>query len=372
MKSPPHILALVTDAFGGQGGIAQYNRDLLGALASAHPEGSAFVRITVMPRHALDRATAPEFIQQLPPKPGRIAYSFAALAVALTRPVDIVYCGHVYMTPLAALIAKLKGAKLIIQAHGIEAWPKPSSWQRVALEAADLVLCVSRYTRARILDWAAIPPERVLVLPNTVRDMFTPGEGASLQGASLRARLGLEDKQVLLTVGRMDSREQYKGHDVVIAALPALLAKGHDVAYVVVGDGDDRSRLETLARDTGVGERVHFLGELGPEQLVEAYRMAGLYVMPSTGEGFGIAFLEAMACGTPALGLPVAGARDALADGELGTMIWESELVTAISHRLSTPSGDRCALAHAARARFGRGLFEANAKLAMERLAEAA
>ena len=73
------------------------------------------------------------------------------------------------MAPLAALIAKLKGAKLIIQAHGIEAWPRPSRLQRAALETADLVLCVSRYTRARILDWAAIAPERVLVLPNTVR-----------------------------------------------------------------------------------------------------------------------------------------------------------------------------------------------------------
>ena len=139
------------------------------------------------------------------------------------------------MAPLAALIAATERAKLIVQMHGIEAWPRPSRLQRAALESADLVLCVSRYTRARVLSWAAIEPERVLVLPNTVGEAFTPGDGSSL-----RATLGLEGKRVLLTVGRMDARERYKGHDRVIEALPQLVAAGHDVIYVVLGDGDDR------------------------------------------------------------------------------------------------------------------------------------
>ena len=117
----------------------------------------------------------------------------------------------------------------------------------------------------------------------------------------------------------MDSRERYKGHDRVIAAIPDLVAKGHDIRYLVVGEGDDRARLEALARDAGVSDRVRFLGAVGLQSLVETYRMADLFVMPSTGEGFGVAFLEAMASGTPALGLDVAGAKDALADGELGT-----------------------------------------------------
>ena len=226
------------------------------------------------------------------------------------------------MAPLAALIARLKGAKLIVQTHGIEAWPRPSRSQRAALEAADLVLCVSRHTRAAVLSWAAIAPERVLVVPNTVREVFTPGDGSTQ-----RAALGLEGKRVLLTVGRMDSRERYKGHDRVIAAIPDLVAKGHDICYLIVGEGDDRARLEALARDAGVSERVRFLGAVGLQSLVEIYRMADLFVMPSTGEGFGVTFLEAMASGTPALGLGVAGARDALADGELGTATSEAELL---------------------------------------------
>ena len=131
------------------------------------------------------------------------------------------------MAPLAALIARLKGAKLLMQAHGIEAWPRPSRLQRAAVEAADLVLCVSRYTRAAVLGWADLAPERVLVVPNTVGEAFTPGESSSL-----RKELGLEGKRVLLTVGRMDARERYKGHDRVIAALSTLVAKGHDLSLI--------------------------------------------------------------------------------------------------------------------------------------------
>ena len=229
------MLALVTDAFGGRGGIAQYNRDFLGAVVGC----GAVSSITVLPRLALDPASPPEAIEQLPPRSGRIAYTLAALRAALSHPSDIVFCGHLYMAPLAALIARRTKAKLIVQMHGIEAWPRPKRHQRAAVESADLVLCVSRYTRARVLSWAAIEPERVVVLPNTVNEVFTPGEGAPL-----RKKWGLEGKRVLLTVGRMDSRERYKGHDLVIEALPQLVAAGHDVIYVVLGDGDDVEPIE--------------------------------------------------------------------------------------------------------------------------------
>jgi phosphatidylinositol alpha-1,6-mannosyltransferase len=360
MKPSPAMLALVTDAYRGRGGIAQYNRDLFGALAEA-----GLPSITVLPRQAPDSPEMPEPVEQLLARPGRIAYSVAALRTALFRTVDVVFCGHLFMAPLAALIARLKGAKLIIQAHGIEAWPRPSRIQRMATERADLVLCVSRYTRAAVLSWAAIAPDRVLVVPNTVREIFTPADGSAQ-----RAALGVEDKRVLLTVGRMDSRECYKGHDRVIAAIPDLVTKGHDICYMVVGEGDDRARLEALARDAGVSGRVRFLGAVGLQSLIEIYRSADLFVMPSTGEGFGVAFLEAMASGTPALGLETAGAKDALGDGELGTSTSEAELSVAISRLLHRAKPDSSQLARAVRARFGREKFVAAAHQVLNRLTE--
>jgi phosphatidylinositol alpha-1,6-mannosyltransferase len=354
MKTAPAMLALVTDAFGGRGGIAQYNRDFLEALAGMSA-------ITVLPRHAPDPVAAPESIRQLQARSGRFAYSVAALRVAGLQEVEVVFCGHLYMAPLAALVAWWKNARLIVQMHGIEAWRRPTRMQRAASERADLVLCVSRHTRAAVLAWAAIAPERVLVVSNTVRDAFTPGPVQHPAWAG-------GGKKILLTVARMDSRERYKGHDRVIAAIPDLVARGYDICYAIVGDGDDRPRLEALARDAGVGERVRFLGALDLPTLIESYRAADLFVMPSTGEGFGVSFLEAMASGTPALGLDVAGARDALADGELGTVVAERELADTIARLLSQPKPDGQSLANRARARFGRKPFAENVHNTWNRL----
>ena len=268
----------------------------------------------------------------------------------------------------AWLIARLKGAKLVVQMHGIEAWPCPSRLRRAATEAADLVLCVSRHTRGSVVGWAAIVPERIVVVPDTVADRFTPGDGREL-----RAALGLDGKRLLLTVGRMAPGDRYKGHDRVIAAIPDLVGRGHDVVYVIIGEGDDRARLEELAQESGVAERVRFLGAVDPKHLVDAYRMADLFVMPSTGEGFGIAFLEAMASGTPALGLDAAGARDALAEGELGTVVAEEDdLPAAIARLLAVPQPDPGALSQAVRARFGRAAFRAQVGMAFDRLSSPA
>jgi phosphatidylinositol alpha-1,6-mannosyltransferase len=279
-----------------------------------------------------------------------------------------VFCGHLHLAPLAAVVARLACARLIVQTHGIEVWPAPSRLRRLAVEAADLVLSVSRHTRAAALAWADIPPERVIVVPNTVGDSFTPGDGSAL-----RAAWGLDGKRVLLTVGRQDARERYKGHDRVIGAIPDLVACGHDIAYVVIGDGGDRARLTAMANQLGVAERVRFIGFAPPPTLVGAYRMADLFVMPSTGEGFGIVFLEAIACGTPALGLAVGGARDALGDGELGTALErQDDLVAAIDRLLAGPRTDPRALAGKVRARFGREAFATRLLLAVERVGQPA
>jgi phosphatidylinositol alpha-1,6-mannosyltransferase len=218
-----------------------------------------------------------------------------------------------------------------------------------------------------VLSWAAIIPERVVVLPNTVRNEFMPGEAMRM-----RAALGVEGKRVLLTVARMDSQQRYKGQDRVIRVIPHLVAMGHDVHYLVAGEGDDQARLERLACEEGVKERVHFLGPVPSRSLPDLYRAADLYVMPSTGEGFGIAFLEAMATGIPAAGLDVGGSRDVLADGELGICVPEVDFLDAIDRVLTAPKPDPNELATAARDRFGRDRFGAGVQSVLNRLREAA
>lgn len=310
-----HVVALVADAFGGFGGIAQYNRDFLSGLAKSDGVG----KVTVFPRLGTNpNETLPAKLRQYPAVGNKVAYAVKVLAwLRSAGPVDTVFCGHIYMMPLAALFARLSGASLWLQVHGIDAWERPSRLVQWSVRQADLVTAVSRYTRRRFLSWAMVAPENVKVLSNTFQDRFTPGP----KPASLLDRYGLSGKKVLLTVSRLAASERYKGHDQVIKALPAVLAALPDTRYLIAGDGDDRSRLEEHARSMGVADKVIFAGHVAEDELVDHFRLGDVFVMPSSGEGFGIVFLQASACGLQVIAGNRDGSIDALADGALGRLI---------------------------------------------------
>lgn len=311
------ILALVGDAFGGRGGIARYNRDLFTALAAAGGE------IVVLPR--LGDAAGVELpvgVRQQPAIFGKLRFSLASLWTAWRlRPVDVVFCGHVFMAPLAVLLARLLGARYWLQAHGTDIWNDRRDSVRRAIEAADQVTTVSRGTRRRLLGWVDLAPERVRVLPNTVDERFAPGPAS----AALRERLKLGHGPVLLTVGRLAASERYKGHELIFAALPALRARFPELVHVVAGDGDDRARLEARAAELA-GDAVRFVGYVADADLPDLYRLADLFVMPSSEEGFGIVYLEAAACGLRVIGGAGGGSGDAVPDARVGELVDPADL----------------------------------------------
>ena len=352
------ILALVTDAFGGYGGIARYNADLLGALAA----GSADFEILILPRIGDNRdIELCANLKQLRPIFARTPFAIRALLYALRWKPNIIYCGHIYHGPLALMLAKVSGAKLVSQLHGTEVWePLPRRHLR-PLQLSEFVLCVSRDTRARY----AMQADRCtnsFVLANTVAPAFVPGDRA-------RARAGydLGTSTVILSVSRLDTRDGYKGHDRVIAALPQL---ADDIVYLIAGEGEDRTRLERLARQHGIAGRVRFLGRVSEADLPGLYRAADLFVLPSTGEGFGIVYLEAMACGTPTLGLAIGGTLDPLSDGELGTLVpVDAPLAPALAAALARETPDPFELSRKVRQRFGIEAFRSRVTQLFDRLA---
>lgn len=325
-------LALVTDAFGGSGGIARYNRHLIEALAGCR----GVDRIIVLPRLGSDSGTSlPPGVRQLSARSSQIVYSLTGLSVALTfGPFDFVFCGHLNLSPLGAFLAWVLGVPLWLQIHGWEAWEETSRAERWAAERATLVTSVSRYTRRRFLSFVGVDPSRVRVLPNTVGSDFSPGAKSN----HLLDRYGLRGRKVLLTVGRLNPNERRKGHDKVIQALPEIIKTSPNVVYLVVGQGEDRTRLEALARSLSVEDAVLFAGGIAADKLPQIYRVADLYVMPSTQEGFGIVFLEAAASGVHVIGGNADGSIDALADGAIGAAIDPANtdaLVRAIRDGLS-------------------------------------
>jgi phosphatidylinositol alpha-1,6-mannosyltransferase len=332
-----NLLALVTDGFGGQGGIARYNCDLVTAMAQC---GEAS-RIVVVPRQGrAPPSILPLGVRQREPPATKPRYVLTAARVAIVGgPFDAIFCGHLHLAPLAAIIAGLLRVPLWAQLHGGEAWERLAPSQLWAVRRATLITAVSRHTRRRFLQLTGIEPSRVRVLPNTVGEGFTPGPRPDY----LLDRHRLRGKKILLTVGRLAADERRKGHDKVIRALPGLITADPDLVYLIVGEGDDRARLEELARQNGVADRVLFVGRVELPELADYYRLADVFVMPSTQEGFGIVFLEAAATGLRLVGGNRDGSIDALADGAVGLAIDPGdpqELVRAIRRALAAGAPD--------------------------------
>jgi phosphatidyl-myo-inositol dimannoside synthase len=312
------ILALVSDAFGGHGGIAQYNRDLLQALAEM-PE---CIEVIAMPRMVV------QAVGQIPPKVtyslaglrGRFWYVLAVLRFLLVGPrVDLVLCCHINLLPLSWIVSKLRSVPLLMTVFGIDAWhPTRKPLTNWVAEQVDGCIAISRYTRRRFLSWANLPRDRVWTVPNAIHlERF----GTSPRSEVLIRRHDLRDRKVIMTFGRLAALERYKGFDEVLEVLPTMLKRESSLVYLIVGDGEDRARLEGKARALGVENEVRFAGRIQENEKAAYYALADAYVMPSHGEGFGFVFLEAMASGLPTVASDADGSSDAVADGQLAAMV---------------------------------------------------
>lgn len=232
---------------------------------------------------------------------------------------DLVISSHVNFLPVARLLKRLFGTPYIGVAHGIEVWGNERPALRAALRAADLILCVSRHTRDRVGAEQGVPAERLKVLPNTFdAPRFLPGP----KSAELLSRYALPpNAKVIFTFGRLAASERYKGFDRLVAALSEVRRRVPGTHCLIGGTGDDRQHLERLAREAGVAEWVRFAGFIRAEELCAHYQACDVFAMPSTGEGFGIVFLEAMACGKPVLAGNRDGSVEPLADGRFGALV---------------------------------------------------
>lgn len=336
------ILALVTDAYGGRGGIAQHNRHLLGALASAPGVEAVIALPRIVPDPPGGIPTGVEF--RTDAATSKAAYLWAILrSLAGPRP-RMVVCGHLNLLPLAAAVAAWWRSPLVLVVHGIEAWPDPGPLARLLMQRVDHLVSVSDFTRRRVQAWAHLPEDRTCVVPNAIDlDAYGPGP----KRADLVARYGLAGKRVVLTLGRMDAHERYKGHDEIINVLPALTKAHPDVAWLVAGDGDDRPRLEHKAERLGVADRIVWAGYVPDDEKVDTLRLADVFAMPGRGEGFGIVYLEALACGVAVIASAADASREAVLDGTLGAVVDPDRpeaLFAALEHGLGAQSPDAAAL----------------------------
>jgi phosphatidylinositol alpha-1,6-mannosyltransferase len=343
------VLMLVTDAYGGHGGIAFYNRCLAEALAEM-PEVSEVVVVPRVMRFA--PSDVPAKIRFIETAAGRKFRFLACVAGLAAEHFDFVICGHVNLLPVAAPFAKIKRAPLVLLIFGIDVWSQAGRGTRAWVRRADIIWSISEITRDRMNSWVGRPLSNYVLMPPTVQlERFGPGS----KRPDLIAQYGLHGRTVLMTLARLAGFERYKGIDEILDVLPSLLMHEPTLTYMVVGDGDDLGRLTRKAAELGVSDRVVFTGFVEEVQKADYLRLADVFALPGKGEGFGIVYLEAMACGIPVVGSCLDGSREALREGSLGELADpnDSESIrSCILRALKSPKGVPPGLSHFAWPRF--------------------
>ena len=211
---------------------------------------------------------------------------------------------HAHLAPLS-LPLHGRGARVFQVLLGIEVWKPLTRLQARAFSVAERLLCVSAHSQRSF-------------------DDVNPGFGHTIvchPGLPERAGDGeCGDEGFALMVGRMASSERYKGHDVLLDVWPKILAEAPDAKLVIVGGGDDRSRLIEKAKVLGVGDAVRFMGTVPDEELDRLYGRCSFFVMPSLNEGFGLVFLEAMRAAKACVG-GVGAASEIIEHGITGYVV---------------------------------------------------
>jgi phosphatidyl-myo-inositol dimannoside synthase len=312
------ILYLATDAFGGHGGIAQYNRDMIEAMC----RDSGVRRVVAVARTAqypvgelpakLDYRTGNQF--------RRLRFVADAFRTAFTHSdTTLLYCAHLNLAPLVWLLAKLLGRPWVLAIYGIDAWEgRESRRRRFFALRADLVLSISQITLDRFRSWCPVPEARTIVVPNAVHlEKF----GTGPKNKILIERYGLIGRRIIMSLGRLESYERFKGFDAMMEALPLLIRDMPDLRYLIAGSGADLERLKTKAATLGLAQHVVFTGAVDESEKADHYRLADAFVLASKGEGFGFVLLEAMACGIPVIASSKDGGREAVRAGMLGRLV---------------------------------------------------
>lgn len=300
------VLALVTDAFGGRGGVALYGRHMLRAVCH-HPDVTEVVALPRKISYELE-AMPPNLRYEVGAAGGKLRYG--AAVISLANKIDsagLVLCGHLNLLPFARMLGRRFRCPVLPLVYGRDAWQPTRHWivNRLCRQIRAFV-SIRKLTANRLMEWANIPDATFYYLPNCID---TAAYGVAPRRADLVAKYGLAGRTVIMTTGRMEFRnvEPNKGFDEVLETLSSLALDIPDVVYVIMGDGDGKPDLEEKARTLGVADRVVFTGYVPEKDKADHYRLADVVAMPGSSPNFDrypfrFAFLEPLACGVPVVG----------------------------------------------------------------------
>lgn len=305
------ILLLLPDLFDATGGIQTFNRALVKAISEIASDRNWKITILVLHDKGNSNLVNSYLNSTCESYKGFSGNktNFTISALFKSMKADVIFFGHVNFVPLALLMNSKLIRYLIV--HGVDVWKPLPVFKSWGISLMSKIISVSQYTLDEMMKHNKLSIEKFIILPNTLDPLFN---GV----IDKNEKIDLPNGKMILTVSRLSASDAYKNIDLVIKSLPVILKEVPDAFYVIVGDGTDYKRLEKLANDLDISNKVIFTGQLTDDLLVAYYKACDVFVLPSLGEGFGIVFLEAMYYGKPCIGAKAGGIPEVIDDGKTG------------------------------------------------------
>jgi glycosyltransferase involved in cell wall biosynthesis len=236
-----------------------------------------------------------------PPMISKTAFGLTAAIAGMRTRWDHVVCMHIGLLPVASVAARARDSRLVLVAHGTEAWVPMGPLVRRQIQRCTHVIAISTFTREWLIRRSGMDPRRCRLLPLPIaRSLVTQASSAPRETR----------EPLVLTVSRLLREHRYKGHFHVADAFKRVLSEIPEARWIVAGGGDDLEVLQRYCRDLRISDRVDFLGIVSDADLADVYRRAAVMALPSSadaestparGEGFGLVYAEAGAFGVPSI-----------------------------------------------------------------------
>ncbi len=274
---------------------------------------------------------------------GAAKSNFVLAAIKESFKKDVVILSHINLLVVGWMIKKRNPSiKIYLIAHGIELWQPLSKLKQLLLKVCTKIIAVSNFTAQKVVSSQHIKINKTAVLNNCLDPFLQkPLLKEGCHATAKKYGISYNDK-VIVTLTRLSSKERYKGYDIVLKALHVYKTKNSHFKYILAGKYDENEKfyIQNIIQQFQLQQQVILTGYLNDSDIAPLFALADLYIMPSSKEGFGIVFIEAMFYGVPVIAGNKDGSVDALLHGELGILVNPEsvqEIENAIEKILQNP-----------------------------------
>ncbi len=278
-----NVSLFVTDCYGGRGGIAQYNRNLVDALLTI----KEISEITIFQRKVVYKLEKfPKKVNLINSiKNSKFYFIFKIFNFLLFgKKQEIVFCCHIHLLPFAWILSLKNNCPLVLLIFGEEAW-NPSKYMvsNYFCKKIDHLCSIRHFTAKKFFDWTKIKNKKYTYLPNCIEPKKYLG---GIQNKKLIKKYKLKNKKIIISCARLDKEDKFKGIDETIQSLNEIEKSFPNVFYIIIGDGDDKKRLEDKAKFLKVDHLCLFLGKLDEKTKNDLYKIGHVMAMPGSRKTF--------------------------------------------------------------------------------------